>query len=476
MSEGLATDDSGDDFASGRIPYSRYHLIARIGKGGMAEVFRAVVNGPEGFERELVVKRILPRFSNNAQFVSMFVNEAKICALLSHPNIVQIYEFGQAEGTYFIAMESVHGVSLRDVMAKLRDEQRTMPFLLAADITRQICLGLDYAHTLTGPDGAPLEIIHRDISPPNIMLAFNGTAKVVDFGIARAAYFAEAENRQGIIKGKVSYLAPEQINRQPMDGRVDVFAAGVVMHEMLTGRRLFVTNNELTKMRQLLMQPTAPPSASNASIPRELDRIVLRALERDPARRYPSAAAMAADIERTLIAARHSSRELAKMLRALYHEPEETPIIIDEEQNTVIDSATKAPRAPTATTTPGTTQTQISDQPVTESFRGAGSAERTRLLRARWRTRLVTLAVLAVVGAAAMGGVRAWQRYVPGLWQRYAMPFIHPTTTATAAPAPVAEVAPAPIVTAPAAPVSVSIPSKPVTRPSRSGKRPAPRP
>ncbi|HXI58229.1 MAG TPA: serine/threonine-protein kinase [Polyangia bacterium] len=463
MSEALATDDRGDIFASGRIPYSRYQLTARIGKGGMAEVFRAVVKGPEGFERELVVKRILPKFSSNPQFVSMFVNEAKICALLSHPNIVQIYEFGEAEGTYFIAMESVHGVSLRDAMAKLRHEQRAMPFLVAADITRQICLGLDYAHTLAGADGAPLEIIHRDISPPNIMLAFNGTAKVVDFGIARAASFAEAETRDGIIKGKVSYLAPEQINRQPIDARVDVFATGVLMHEMLTGRRLFTTNNELAKMRQLLMQPSAPPSAVNASIPRELDRIALRALERDPARRYPSAAAMAADLERTLIAARHSSRDLARMLRELYHPPEETPIIITDGAQEVPRNDAANPGAPARSITAAS---ETGDVPVTESFRSLGSAERTRLMRARWRTRLATTALLAAVTSAAVMGTRVCQRFVPALWQRYAAPLLHPPLPSVS---PVSEAVAAPLPPEPTPPPAVS---KPATRPSKSSKRP----
>ena len=434
MSEAQATDDDGDPFAAGRVPYGRYHLTARIGAGGMAEVFRAVVKGPEGFERELVLKRVLPKFSSNVQFVSMFVNEAKICALLSHPNVVQIYEFGEAEGTYFIAMENVHGVSLRDAMAKLRHEKRAMPFLVAADITRQICLGLDYAHTLAGPDGAPLEIIHRDISPPNIMLAFNGTAKVVDFGIARAASFAEAEIRQGIIKGKVSYLAPEQINLLPMDGRVDVFAAGVVMHEMLTGGKLFQTNNDLSKMRQLLAKPSRPPSSVNAAIPRELDRIVLRALERDPTQRYPSAAEMANDIERTLIAARYSSRELAKMLSALYHQPEEPSIIIDEHD----DLATVAQQAQSLTAKPAGRQLEISAVPVTESFRGATTAERSRLLRARWRARLRAVVALAVLVGVIALSIDLWKRYGTLVWERYAEPLIHPPPP----PAPVAETTP----------------------------------
>src|SRR5579862_753569 len=279
--------------------YGRFRLTGRIGIGGMAEVFRAVVKGPQGWERELVVKRILPQLAANSEFTKMFIREAKISALLVHPNIVQTFEFGQAEGTYFIAMEGVQGVTLRELLTKLKKEQRAMPFMVIADIAKQICTGLDYAHTLKGPDGAPLEIVHQDVSPTNIMLAYNGTVKILDFGIARAASFAEEEAKKGLIKGKVSYLSPEQINVRPFDARADVFALGVVFHEMLTGRRLFQAKNDIGKMRQLLAAPIALPSALNAAIPRELDRIVMRALSIDVAERYQSSADMASDLERT---------------------------------------------------------------------------------------------------------------------------------------------------------------------------------
>jgi serine/threonine protein kinase len=296
----------------------RFRLLGRIGEGGMAEVYRAMMIGPEGFERELVLKRILPRLSQSGDFKTMFIREAKICAQMLHPNIVQIYEFGAAEGGYFIAMESIQGVTLRELLTSLRKDERAIPHNIAADITRQICIGLDYAHTLRSPDGEPLEIVHQDISPTNIMLAFTGTVKILDFGIARAAEFAEEEAKKGLIKGKVSYLSPEQIFVRPFDARADIFALGVVFHEMLTGRRLFQSRNDITKMRELLAAPILPPSAIDAMIPRELDRITMRALELDPKDRYQSAADMAADLERTLIAARYSSRDLSRLLRDIY--------------------------------------------------------------------------------------------------------------------------------------------------------------
>jgi serine/threonine-protein kinase len=316
--------------------FGRYKLLGRIGEGGMAEVFRALMTGPEGFERELVLKRILPRLSETGDFKTMFIREAKISALLLHPNIVQIYEFGEADGAYFIAMENVQGVTLREALTTLRREQRAMPYLVAADIARQICIGLDYAHTLHGPDGRPLEIVHQDISPTNIMLAYTGTVKILDFGIARAASFAEEEAKKGLIKGKVSYLSPEQIHVRPFDARADVFALGVVFHEMLTGRRLFQAKNDIGKMRQLLAAPIAPPSAMNATIPRELDRIVMRALSIDVTQRFQSVADMASDLERTLIAARYSSRELSKLLHGLFLPDEDPVVVVDTDDHRTV--------------------------------------------------------------------------------------------------------------------------------------------
>jgi len=316
--------------------FGRYRLLGRIGEGGMAEVFRALMTGPEGFERELVLKRILPRLSETGDFKTMFIREAKISALLLHPNIVQIYEFGEADGAYFIAMENVQGVTLREALTTLRREQRAMPYLVAADIARQICIGLDYAHTLHGPDGKALEIVHQDISPTNIMLAYTGTVKILDFGIARAASFAEEEAKKGLIKGKVSYLSPEQIHVRPFDARADVFALGVVFHEMLTGRRLFQAKNDIGKMRQLLAAPISPPSAMNATIPRELDRIVMRALSIDVTQRFQSVADMASDLERTLIAARYSSRELSKLLHGLFLPDEDPVVVVDTDDHRTV--------------------------------------------------------------------------------------------------------------------------------------------
>ena len=403
--------------------YGRFRLTGRIGVGGMAEVFRAVVKGPQGWERELVVKRILPQLSGNGEFTKMFIREAKISALLVHPNIVQTFEFGEAEGTYFIAMEGVQGVTLRELLTKLKKEQRAMPFMVIADIAKQVCTGLDYAHTLTGPDGTALEIVHQDVSPTNIMLAYNGTVKVLDFGIARAASFAEEEAKKGLIKGKVAYLAPEQVNLQPFDHRIDIFALGIVMHEMMTGARLFQAKNDINKMRQLLAQPIPPPSSINAAVPRELDRIVMKALEIDPEQRYQSATAMAADLERTMIAARHSSRDLAKLLRGLFLEEHQEPLVVVDEAPAAAAVPSPMMGSPTGSMASIRSSTQeISHTDRTRSSRtnigsgaldGALRAEQGRLRSERMKGQARVAFVLVALAAVVVGGAKAWPRVAP---------------------------------------------------------------
>jgi len=408
----------------------RYRLLGRIGEGGMAEVYRAVIMGPEGFERELVLKRILPRLSQSGDFKTMFVREAKICAQMLHPNIIQIYEFGQADGGYFIAMESVQGVTLRELLTTLKKDERAIPHMVSADIARQICVGLDYAHTLHGPAGEPLEIVHQDISPTNIMLSFTGTVKILDFGIARAAEFAEEEARKGMIKGKVSYLSPEQIYVRPFDARADVFALGVVFHEMLTGRRLFQSRNDITKMRELLAAPILPPSAIDAMVPRELDRIVMKSLEIDPKDRYQSSADMAADLERTLIAARYSSRDLPKLLRDLYQSGDDPMVVVDagdDKEN--LDRTVAITSTTTLPPSPEQTMAVRHKEETQHRMDGVLRAERARLNRRRWGGRFKVM-FLALLIAAAVGGVAiVAKKYVPDLVKR--------ATTSTPPPMPV---------------------------------------
>ena len=255
--------------------------------------------------------------------------------------------------------------------------------------------------------------------------------KILDFGIARAASFAEEEAKKGLIKGKVAYLAPEQVNMQPFDHRIDLFALGVVMHEMMTGQRLFQAKNDVAKMRQLLAAPIPLPSSINAAVPRELDRIVMKALEVDPSQRYQSATAMANDLERTLIAARHSSRDLAKLLRGLFLEETEEPIVVVDEV---------APPAPVGPPTGSMSSVRSSTQEISERTRssrtqlspggkldGALRAEQSRLIQQRRngqaKAAVVLVALVAIVGV----GVKVWPHVAP---------FVHELLVAPPPPAP----------------------------------------
>src|SRR5262252_8213773 len=219
----------------------KYRLTEKIGSGGMAEVFNATGEGPEGFERSFVVKRILPRLSEAPEFVRMFVDEAKISARLIHPNIVQVFEFAYQNGGYYIVMEAVDGMDMGRLLRQLERDGKMAPAAFVTELGRQACRGLEFAHALTSSDGKPFGIVHRDVTPPNIMVAWNGTVKIVDFGIARAVQELRISMTDaGMVKGKMSYVAPEQLLGQPADARSDVFSLGIVLHELLMGKRLFV--------------------------------------------------------------------------------------------------------------------------------------------------------------------------------------------------------------------------------------------
>jgi eukaryotic-like serine/threonine-protein kinase len=285
----------------------------------MAEVFLAVAIGPEGFQRQLVIKRMLPHLSQDRAFVRMFVDEAKLCGLLSHPNLVQIFEFGAIEDSFFIAMEHVNGQTMSAVRAKLAEVGRVAPVAATLDIVRQVCLGLNYAHSLQSSTGQPLGIIHRDISPSNLIVSFHGAVKILDFGIARVAEeLRETHTQAGTMKGKVSYMSPEQIRMEPVDSRSDVFAVGVVLHEFLTGRRLFKATNEFNGARMVLEAPIPLPSTLNPEVSPEVDRVVMRALQRDREARYLTAGEMAEDLEKLLHEMRASPHEPRKLLISLF--------------------------------------------------------------------------------------------------------------------------------------------------------------
>ena len=299
--------------------FGRYILLDRIGAGGMAEVFRAVMPGVEGFQRTFVVKRILAERAQSPYFVDMFVQEARINALLHHPNIVQVFDFGNVGGTYFLAMEYVRGRDVSEILRRLRNRERPCPVGVAAFIAREVAVALAYAHTLAGPDGTAFNIVHRDISPSNIICLRAGGVKLLDFGIAKALGEPEIERTgHGVFKGKLSYIAPERIKDLPVDGRADLFALGTVLWEMLAGRKLFRGKSDFQTLKNVAEMEVPAPSSIRPDVPPELDRIVARALARDPAERYPTAQALADDLERVLEALRHQPRALPDLLHELF--------------------------------------------------------------------------------------------------------------------------------------------------------------
>jgi tRNA A-37 threonylcarbamoyl transferase component Bud32 len=302
-------------------PFGKYILLQRLGVGGMAEVFQAVAGGPEGFQRTLVIKRMLPQLSQDEAFVQMFIDEAKLSGLLSHPNLVQIYEFGKVDDCFFIAMEQVHGRTLAEIKARLASTKRMAPVAASVEIARQICAGLQYAHQLQTADGQLLGIVHRDISPPNVMLDFHGTVKILDFGIARVSNLVRDTRTQvGLMKGKVAYMSPEQVQLGEIDHRSDLFAVGILLQELLTGRRLFRSNTDYASSRMVLELEIPPPSMLNASVSPELDKIVMHALDRDKDTRYQSAEEMVRDLERVIMEERLAPREHLKLLCELFPE------------------------------------------------------------------------------------------------------------------------------------------------------------
>jgi serine/threonine protein kinase len=292
----------------------RYQLQELLGVGGMAEVFKARRSGPGGFERTVVVKRILPANCEDPEFVRMFVAEAKILGMLHHPNVVQAYDFGEADGTLFLVLEYVDGPSIARALRALRGMGRQMPAPIAAHFAHEVCRALDYVHTLRDSDGAPLDVIHRDVTPSNIVLTLSGSLKLLDFGVAKYGA-SDARTQHGTVKGKPAYLAPEALEARAIDCRVDLFSLGVVLHEMLTLTDLFGSENELITLRKVLELPITPPSQARGDVPAALDAIVMKALERDPDRRYANAADMARELNEVVIASRLHMDQVVEFVR-----------------------------------------------------------------------------------------------------------------------------------------------------------------
>jgi serine/threonine protein kinase len=303
--------------------FGPYQLIDRVAIGGMAEVFKAKRTGVEGFEKVVALKRILPHLSENKEFLDMFVDEAKMVAGLAHPNIVQIFDLGRIEKSYYIAMEYVHGRDLRTIMRRAREKGLRMPLDLSLRVVGQVCAALEYAHRKKDERGQPMQIVHRDVSPQNILISFEGEVKLVDFGIAKAATKASNTDR-GALRGKLLYMSPEQAWGRPIDRRSDVFSLGIVLYEMVTETKPFVGAGNEVSILELVRQCVITPAREiNPRVPEALDRVIMKALAREPGERYQDAGQMQRGLERFLRDRPPvSARDLARFLELLFDRDE----------------------------------------------------------------------------------------------------------------------------------------------------------
>ncbi len=274
----------------------RYELICRLAVGGMAEIYLARATGIEGFEKLVVLKRILPQFAHNPGFVSMFLDEARLSATLQHPNIAQVYDIGHCGDSYFFTMEYVRGQDVRSILKTAVAAKRPISLSHIITIVTGAAAGLHAAHEKCDLDGKPLGVVHRDVSPSNVLVGYNGSVKLVDFGVAKAAQRSN-QTQTGTLKGKVAYMSPEQCTGRPVDRRSDIFALGILLYELTCRRRLFSGSSEFEIMTKIVQQDVTPPSQWVKNYPAALERILLRALARDPEQRYPTAQAMQLELE-----------------------------------------------------------------------------------------------------------------------------------------------------------------------------------
>ncbi|MBX7098916.1 MAG: protein kinase [Myxococcaceae bacterium] len=363
-SEPGPTELTGAARPEGAEVLGRYVLERKLARGGMAEVFLASQLGPQGYRRTCVVKRMLPHLADEAAYVKMFLNEARLASQLSHPNIAQVLDFGQEAGTYYLAMEHVSGVTLRRL---LDGEPHGLEIAVAARLIAQTARALHAAHTAVGADGARLNIVHRDVSPSNLMLSEQGLVKVIDFGIAKAVQ-APTDTRTGYVKGKLGYMSPEQIRGEAVDARSDVYSLGLVLYELLTGRRAFPQATEFDLVTAVGAAAVPDLGRARPEVPAAVRRAFERCVAKDPAQRFADAASLAEALERWLEANGEgaSPSELAALARAAASRPE----------------------------TPGDTLT--GGQTTTPERRGAGPEPR------RWPAVAALGAVLVVAGAGAL--------------------------------------------------------------------------
>jgi serine/threonine protein kinase len=326
---------------------SSYEILAKLATGGMAEIFLARGASTAGIERYVVLKRVLRERATDAAFVRMFLDEARLAAQLQHPNIAQVYDIGKLGDSYFFTMEYVHGETVRAFLHRSHGLRRQIPIGSVLTVAAGAAAGLHHAHERIGIDGRPLGIVHRDVSPSNLMVSYEGNVKLVDFGVAKAAH-QSVETRSGTVKGKIAYLSPEQCRGRNIDRRSDLFSLGIVIWEMLTTERLFRQPSDFETMAAIVNTPTDPPSSRRDDVPPELDALVLKLLAKEPAERYQSADELLEHIEQVAVrtGTALSTAALGRVIRELFGQrPEPWIELRSSEEHQHIVTVTSEPLA-----------------------------------------------------------------------------------------------------------------------------------
>ena len=315
--------------------FGKYFLFDRVSTGGMAEIFRAKTVSLEGTERIVAVKKMIELLTADKELTSMFIDEAKLAVQLNHPGICQVVDWGKVGETYFIAMEYVLGQDLKQLFQRckqhLPDGTPTMPLAQSCFLVMKLCEALDYAHNKQDSLGNPLHVVHRDVSPQNVLVSYEGEVKLIDFGIAKVSAAREAQTEAGVLKGKFAYMSPEQVKGESVDRRSDIFSTGIVLYELLTGERLFPPDQELAVLEKIKNVEVLPPTAYNRKIPEELDRIVMKALAAQPRDRYQTAMDLHADLQSFLYTSGEffSRKDLAAWMKRVFRtemEAEQTAV------------------------------------------------------------------------------------------------------------------------------------------------------
>jgi TonB family protein len=406
--------------------FGQYRLLERIGVGGMAEVWKARMTGVEGFQKTVAIKRILPHLTDSSDFVEMFVDEAKLAAQLNHANIIHIYDLGKLGEDYYIAMEHVEGENLRRILQRARETGRPLPVGLALYVAARLASALDHAHRKRDFDDRELGLVHRDVSPQNVLVGYEGTIKLCDFGIVKAVS-KSSHTQRGALKGKLQYMSPEQAWGRPVDGRSDLFSLGALLFEMLTGRRLFVGESEMEVLEAVRECQVAPPSELEPGVPEEVDAVVLGALRSDPEERFQSAGELGRRLEEILAGMRPTpgQGELAAYMAALFDRAPAAPAEAAAPSPAEPAPAAELPAAAGAATVPIPVAKAAAGGPGgpgtgTGAGTGTGLATATGSgavravepvgkvepeeggLRGKW------LLVAAILAALLLGGVLAW--------------------------------------------------------------------